>query len=172
MAYKLLLVNGDASARGALARHLALFGEPEIVEAGSAADALQHLAGESFDALVVDAALPDMSGGEVCWLARRRGVATPMLVLGDERESTLVLALESGADDYLGRPFGPSALLARLRLQLRRSPRGEMTACPGRFVFFSDTQLAGEFEAHRPMSTWIAGPSPRAEAVSAERSAP
>jgi len=33
-----------------------------------------------------------------------------------------VLALESGADDYLGRPFGPSALLARLRLQLRREP--------------------------------------------------
>jgi DNA-binding response OmpR family regulator len=159
MAYKLLLVNGDNEARGTLARQLALFGEPAIAQAGSAREALKLLAGASFDALVIEAELPDMSGGDLCWLARRRGFCAPMLVLGDDRESTLVLALEAGADDYLGRPFGPSALLARLRLQLRRCLPIERNLLADRFVFFSSAKVSADFDAHRGEPARIA-PAP------------
>ena len=149
MAYKLLLVNGDGQWRGVLARQLALFGEPMIAEAGSAQEALKLLGQASFDALIIEAELPDMSGADLCWLARRRGVGASMLVLGDDRESTLVVALESGADDYLGRPFGTTALLARLRLQLRRRPPVERHPSVGRFVFFSNAEAWRDFAAER-----------------------
>jgi DNA-binding response OmpR family regulator len=140
-----------------LAQLLSLFGEPVIAQATSAAEALQLLDGASFDALVIEAALPDMSGGDLCWLARRRGIRAPMLVLGDDRESTLVLALESGADDYLGRPFGPSALLARLRLQLRRRLPPPTSLMAGPFVFFSSARVSADFAAHRGKLVWVAG---------------
>jgi DNA-binding response OmpR family regulator len=169
MAYNLLLVNGDDEARGALARQLALFGEPLITEAGSAREALEFLGGACFDALIVEADLPDMSGGDLCWLARRRGFWVPVLVLGDDRESTLVLALESGADDYLGRPFGPSALLARLRLQLRPALPLKRNLSVDRFVFFSSAKVSADFDAHRDTPAHAAGtPAPRAAFASCQ----
>ena len=140
MTYKLLVVNGDDDARGTLARQLGLFGEPLIAEAGSAREALKLLG-----PCIIEAELPDMSGGDLCWIARRRGLCMPMLVLGDDRESTLVLALEPGADDFLGRPFGTTALLARLRLHLRRRLPIDGDPVAGRFVFFSSATVAANF---------------------------
>jgi two-component system OmpR family response regulator len=79
-------------------------------------------AGEAYDVLVVDRMLPDLEGLELLRLLRARGVATPALVLTalggvDER----VAGLDAGADDYLGKPFAFSELLARVRALGRRS---------------------------------------------------
>jgi len=76
------------------------------------------------DAVVLDLMLPDGSGVEVAREIRRWS-ELPIVVLsaiGDEREK--VLALDSGADDYVTKPFGAEELLARLRAVLRRVPEG------------------------------------------------
>ncbi len=83
------------------------------------ARALQH---EMFDALLVDWQLPDGSGLQ--WLAARRarGDVTPALMLtARDRLDERIEGLDSGADDYLVKPFAPEELLARLRAVMRRS---------------------------------------------------
>jgi two-component system KDP operon response regulator KdpE len=84
-------------------------------------EALDAVAAQAPDALVLDLVLPDGSGVEVC--QEVRGWSTlPILVLsavGDEREK--VRALDAGADDYVTKPFGNEELLARLRAVLRRA---------------------------------------------------
>jgi len=120
MSYTILLVDGDAARRQRLAQQLALFGDPMLLQAGSGKEALAQIAIRPWDAMLVEAELPDMGGEDLCWLTRRRKLGAPILVLGDASEAKLVLALESGADDYVGRPFGLTVLLCRLRLHLRR----------------------------------------------------
>ncbi len=84
-----------------------------------AADALR---GEPFDAWLVDWQLPDGSGLEWLRARRRRGDATPALVLtARDRLHDRVLGLDTGADDYLVKPFAPEELAARLRAVCRRS---------------------------------------------------
>ena len=78
-------------------------------------------AGQAYDVLVLDRMLPDLEGLELLRLLRARGVATPALMLTalggvDER----VAGLDAGADDYLGKPFAFSELLARVRALGRR----------------------------------------------------
>ncbi len=84
-----------------------------------AADALR---GEPYDAWLVDWQLPDGSGLEWLRARRRRGDATPALVLtARDRLHDRVLGLDTGADDYLVKPFAPEELAARLRAVCRRS---------------------------------------------------
>lgn len=83
------------------------------------AQALEH---EPFDALLVDWQLPDGSG--VDWIRARRAVGDvrPVLLLtARDRLADRIRGLDSGADDYLVKPFAPEELLARLRAVLRRS---------------------------------------------------
>lgn len=82
----------------------------------------QAVQGEPYDALLVDWQLPDGSGLE--WLARRRreGLDTPMLLLtARDRLSDRIQGLDSGADDYLVKPFAPEELAARIRAVRRRA---------------------------------------------------
>ena len=91
------------------------------------ARALQH---EMFDALLVDWQLPDGSGLQ--WLAARRarGDVTPALMLtARDRLDERIEGLDSGADDYLVKPFAPEELLARLRAVMRRSAGAVRCAC-------------------------------------------
>ena len=88
--------------------------------AGGAA-ALERLAREPYDALVLDLTLPDIDGLEVCRRLRARW-NTPVLMLTARGEPMdRVVGLEIGADDYLAKPFEPRELLARLRALLRRA---------------------------------------------------
>lgn len=77
----------------------------------------------NFDLIILDVMLPGMNGIEVCKTLRSRGVMKPILMLtavgSVERK---VEGLESGADDYLVKPFAFSELLARVRALLRRAP--------------------------------------------------
>jgi two-component system, OmpR family, response regulator len=81
------------------------------------------LASESrFDAIVLDIMLPKRNGYRVCGDLREAGVQTPILMLTAKRgEFDEAEALDTGADDYLGKPFSFVVLLARLRALLRRS---------------------------------------------------
>lgn len=93
-----------------------------VVTAASATDAEARLAAQSFDVIVLDVALPDGSGIEVCRKARARGVATPILFLtANAAVDRRVEGLDAGADDFLGKPFAVAELRARVRALGRRA---------------------------------------------------
>lgn len=81
-----------------------------------------HLASEGvFDAIILDLMLPGMSGTEVLAKLRKNGDKTPVLVLtAKEDKSSVIALLDSGADDYLPKPFDLGELLARLKALIRR----------------------------------------------------
>jgi DNA-binding response OmpR family regulator len=75
-----------------------------------------------WDAVLLDAGLPDGDGFDLCRTLRAEGVAVPIVLLTARGEDTdRILGLELGADDYLPKPFNPRELVARLRAVLRRS---------------------------------------------------
>jgi two-component system, OmpR family, response regulator len=88
------------------------------------ADGLWMAREHAYDAIVLDLMLPGMNGYKVCATLRQDGVWTPILVLtakGGEWDE--VEALDTGADDYLTKPFAYAVLVARLRALLRRGAR-------------------------------------------------
>src|SRR5437588_12454799 len=84
-------------------------------------DALMKASAVDYDAIVLDVMLPGRSGFDVCRIMRERGVWSPVLML-TARDAVLdrVAGLDSGADDYLLKPFALAELLARLRSLMRR----------------------------------------------------
>jgi heavy metal response regulator len=86
-------------------------------------EALDWPAVVDFDAIVLDIMLPGRDGIEVCRTLRTRGVRTPILMLtARDTVEDRVAGLDSGADDYLVKPFAFAELLARLRALMRREP--------------------------------------------------
>jgi len=86
--------------------------------------------GQTYDLVILDLMLPGMDGREVCRKLREKGIKTPVLMLTALNSvPDKVEGLESGADDYLTKPFAFSEMLARVRALLRRSAdyTGEMT---------------------------------------------
>lgn len=76
---------------------------------------------DDYDAIILDIMLPSMNGYEVCQALRQDGKRTPILMLtARDAERDIVKGLDTGADDYLAKPFSFEVLLARLRAILRR----------------------------------------------------
>ncbi len=118
-----LVVEDDLHIRDLIALHLGLEGL-ECTLVGDGRDALDRLAGTPFDLVVLDLMLPGVDGLTLCKAMRRTGAntGTPVLMLTARgEESDRVLGLESGADDYLAKPFGIREFVARVRALLRRS---------------------------------------------------
>jgi heavy metal response regulator len=77
----------------------------------------------AFDVIILDVMLPDIDGVEVCRILRNKGLSTPILMLtAKDTVEDRVTGLDSGADDYLVKPFAFAELLARLRALTRREP--------------------------------------------------
>jgi two-component system response regulator MprA len=120
-AARVLVVDDDPELREFLLGELAMEGYA-CEAAASGQSALQALRGQSWDLVLLDWGLPDFSGVEVCERLRATGVTTPVLMLTAHDEvAERVRALDAGADDYLTKPFSIAELLARVRVQLRRS---------------------------------------------------
>jgi DNA-binding response OmpR family regulator len=93
-----------------------------LVHAGGGQAGLAALAGGGFDAVLLDVMMPGLDGLSVLRRLRDAGHRVPVIMLtarGDEADR--VVGLELGADDYVGKPFSPRELLARLRAVLRRA---------------------------------------------------
>jgi DNA-binding response OmpR family regulator len=118
----ILIVDDDQALRAMLAEQLAFDGEFTASEAATMADAEAKVtARESrFDAVILDVGLPDGDGRDLCARLRRQGIKVPIIMLtGSDEESDVVRGLDSGANDYIAKPFRMAELLARLRAQLR-----------------------------------------------------
>ena len=121
-----LLVDDDEALRGSLADQFDLHQEFETTQAGTGADALEIAKEKHFDAILLDVGLPDLDGREVCKLMRRQGVNAPIIMLtAQDTESDTILGLESGANDYVTKPFRLGVLVARLRAHLRQHEQSE-----------------------------------------------
>jgi two-component system copper resistance phosphate regulon response regulator CusR len=95
----------------------------EVAVAESAREGEERAALGRYDVIVLDVMLPGGSGFELCRTLRARGVATPILMLtARDAVEDRVRGLESGADDYLTKPFAFDELVARLRALARRQP--------------------------------------------------
>jgi DNA-binding response OmpR family regulator len=123
--HRVLLVEDDARLATMVADYLGEAGF-RTTRAGTGAAAMQLVASESFDAMILDLMLPDADGLDLCRNLRTKS-DIPVLMLtarGDPLDR--IVGLEIGADDYLPKPFEPRELLARLRAILRR--RGGVAA--------------------------------------------
>jgi two-component system KDP operon response regulator KdpE len=128
-----LIVEDDPQVRRFLRTSLPAAGF-RWIEASTGAEALRLAAQYVPDVVLLDLGLPDMEGREIA-LALRKWSAVPILVLsarGQEREK--VELLDSGADDYLTKPFGFDELVARIRSALRRVARAATDTGAGVFV--------------------------------------
>ena len=139
---RILVVDDDRAVRDSLRRSLAFNGyQVELASDGQAA--LDAIAGDRPDALVLDVMMPRVDGLEVCRRLRSAGDDLPVLVLtAREAVSDRVAGLDAGADDYLAKPFALEELLARLRALLRRTPQPEDPSKPDPDPFaFADLSL-------------------------------
>jgi two-component system alkaline phosphatase synthesis response regulator PhoP len=118
---RILVVEDDTAI--AFGLQLDLQGEGYGVEIESdGVRALQRARTEAFDLILLDVMLPGKDGFEVCRELRRGGSKTPVIMLtARAQEAEKVLGLESGADDYVTKPFSPRELRARVKAALRRT---------------------------------------------------
>lgn len=118
--YRLLLVEDDSALASMVAEFLTGHGFDVTIE-GNGTRAAQRIVTEPYDVVVLDISLPGTDGISICRMVRPK-FDGPILVLtarGDEIDE--VVALEVGADDYMAKPVRPRALLARLKVHVRRS---------------------------------------------------
>jgi DNA-binding response OmpR family regulator len=134
---RILLVDDDDALRTALADQLARHEEFEIVETGTGAEAMDLAKANHFDLVLLDIGLPDFDGREVCRMMRGAGVALPIIMLtASDSDSDTILGLDSGANDYITKPFRLNVLLARMRAQLRQHEQSEdATFAIGQYSF-------------------------------------
>ena len=154
MAARVLLIDDDARLAALVSEYLGEAGY-RVAVAGSGAAGLERLQREVFDATILDLMLPDMDGLEVCRQLRLRH-ATPVLMLtarGDAADR--IVGLETGADDYLPKPFEPRELLARLRAILRRGRAAAPAALRfGRLEIDRDARVARVDGAARSLTAY------------------
>ncbi|NOK02098.1 MULTISPECIES: response regulator transcription factor [Myxococcus] len=118
----LLLVEDDANLRLALRDNLENQGGYAVEEATCVREAREHLGRRDFQLILLDVMLPDGDGYTLCRALREEGVATPVLMLTARTlEDDVVRGFESGAQDYLGKPYRLRELLARVGALVRRS---------------------------------------------------
>ena len=123
---KILLVDDDSDLREALAEQLIATEEFDVFEAGSGAEGVEKAKGALYDLVMLDVGLPDTDGRELCKKLRKQGVKCPIMMLtGHDTDADTILGLDSGANDYITKPFKFPVLLARIRAQLRTHEQSE-----------------------------------------------
>ena len=123
---RILIVDDDEPFLQMLAEQLQLHEEFATDCATSGAQALERVKTGYFDVIILDVGLADIDGREVCRLMRRAGVKSPIIMLtGADTDADTILGLDSGANDYITKPFRLGVLLARLRAHIRQHERSD-----------------------------------------------
>jgi DNA-binding response OmpR family regulator len=122
----ILIVDDDADLREALAEQLEVGGEFTAVQAANGQTGVSQAEGRRPDLVLLDVDLPDIDGREVCRRLRQAGVGAPVIMLtGQTSDSDTIAGLDSGANDYVSKPFKFAVLMARIRAQLRSHEQSE-----------------------------------------------
>ena len=117
---RVLVVEDEQKVASALREGLEGEGDEVVVER-TGEDALERMTRDSFDVILLDLTLPGRDGLEVLSACRQRGIETPVVVLtARDTLDDRVIGLDTGADDYLVKPFAFAELLARIRAVVRR----------------------------------------------------
>ncbi|HXW72363.1 MAG TPA: response regulator transcription factor [Methylocella sp.] len=125
-ALKILIADDDSDLRAALAEQLALHEEFLTLQTDTARGALDLAVAETPDLVIMDIGLPDMDGRAAVRQLRQNGFKNPIIMLtGHGSESDTVEGFESGANDYVTKPFRFAELLARIRAHLRQHETSE-----------------------------------------------
>ncbi|MFC3168613.1 response regulator [Paracoccus fontiphilus] len=137
----ILVVDDDAEIRSLLARYLGGQGF-RVTTAQDRRDCMARVADARPDLIVLDVMLPDGTGLEICRSLQDQRPRVPVILLTALKEDVdRIVGLEIGADDYLGKPFNPRELTARIRAVLRRSsPEDAAPAEPARSYCFAGLQ--------------------------------
>jgi DNA-binding response OmpR family regulator len=123
---KILIVDDDPELRDALTEQLSLHEEFEAVAAENGSKGVQAAKAGQIDLVIMDVGLPDIDGREAVRILRRNGFKAPIIMLtGHGTDSDTILGLESGANDYVTKPFRFAVLLGRIRTQLRQHETSE-----------------------------------------------
>jgi DNA-binding response OmpR family regulator len=123
---KILIIDDDPELRGALTEQLSLYEEYEAVAAENGNKGVQAAKAGQIDLVIMDVGLPDIDGREAARIVRRNGFKAPIIMLtGHDTDSDTILGLESGANDYVAKPFRFAVLLARVRTLLRQYETSE-----------------------------------------------
>jgi DNA-binding response OmpR family regulator len=126
MANRILIVDDDKDLRDALDEQFQLHDEFSVTFAENASVGLQKVRNLEADLVLLDVDLPDMDGREACRHMRKNGYKGPVIMLtGQNSDADQILGLDSGANDYVTKPFRFAVLLARIRAQLRQRETSE-----------------------------------------------
>ncbi|SMH37237.1 response regulator [Mesorhizobium australicum] len=143
----ILIVDDDSEIRSLLARYLGGQGF-RISVAADRRECESRIADGSPELIVLDVMLPDGSGLDICRDLQQRRPRIPVILLTALKEDVdRIIGLELGADDYLGKPFNPRELVARIKAVLRRAGRDEPPAPETRIYAFADFEANPELRS-------------------------
>lgn len=159
---KIVVVDDDARIRDLLRRYLSQEGF-EVMVAEDSKNLNRILQREAVDLIVLDLMLPGEDGLSICRRLRAANDKTPIIMLTAKGEDVdRIVGLEVGADDYLGKPFNPRELLARVHAVLRRRPVLEAPGAPatdnelvtfGNFTFDLGARTLKKNDEDLPLTT-------------------
>ena len=143
IAHTLLIVDDDEDLRSILIDQLSLHPEFQILQEDTAGKAIQTARANNISLLIMDVGLPDMDGRDAVKQLRAGGFTSPIIMLtGHDTDSDTILGFESGANDYVTKPFRFAVLLARIRAQLRQHEQSEdATFIVGPYTFKPSQKL-------------------------------
>jgi DNA-binding response OmpR family regulator len=123
---KILIVDDDDALRDTLRDQFSLHDEFAVTDVATATAGVKAIKADHADLVLLDVNLPDMDGREACKIMRRNGYKGPILMLTAQgSDSDTILGLDSGANDYVTKPFRFGVLLARIRAHLRQHEQSE-----------------------------------------------
>jgi DNA-binding response OmpR family regulator len=125
-AKRVLLLDDDAMLRSSVAEQLAAEGEYQPVEAGSVAEARERAREGLYEFMILDVGLPDGDGRKLCRELRDAGITCPIIMLtAADSDADTIEGLDSGANDYVTKPFRFAVLMARVHAHLRSHEQSE-----------------------------------------------
>lgn len=123
---KIIIIDDDDMLRDTLKEQFSLHDEFAVTDVANATAGVKAVKADHADLVLLDVNLPDMDGREACKIMRRNGYKGPILMLTAQgSDSDTILGLDSGANDYVTKPFRFGVLLARIRAHLRQHEQSE-----------------------------------------------
>jgi DNA-binding response OmpR family regulator len=123
---KIIIIDDDDMLRETLLEQFSLHDEFVVSDAATAGAGVKTVKSDHADLVILDVNLPDMDGREACKILRKNGFKGPVIMLTAQgSEADTILGLDSGANDYVTKPFRFAVLLARIRAHLRQHEHSE-----------------------------------------------